>query len=270
MVRSSDEGRSWSEPRVLYDGVEDDRDPHIARLSDGRLVCSFFKYEDAGAGAEFWSMLVWSDDDGRTWTQEAQPVSPRHWACSAPVRELADGTLLLGIYTERGGPSYGGVTRSTDGGATWSPPIGIDPDSGVQLDAETDIIQRRDGSLFAALRSSVVNMHAATSTDGGLTWSAVYDLGFPGHAPHLLRLSTGAVLMGHRLPGTSVHVSDDDCNTWRGPYQIDSYGGAYPAAVELRDGTVGMVYYEEGEGSAVRYVRLRVTGDGAEVLDPKG
>jgi hypothetical protein len=46
-VRSSDEGRTWTEPRVLFDGPDDDRDPHIARMSDGVLVCSFFPYRQA-------------------------------------------------------------------------------------------------------------------------------------------------------------------------------------------------------------------------------
>ena len=44
VVESSDEGRTWSDPRVLFDGPQDDRDPHIAALRDGTLACSFFQY----------------------------------------------------------------------------------------------------------------------------------------------------------------------------------------------------------------------------------
>jgi hypothetical protein len=266
MVRSSDEGRAWSAPRVLYDGERDDRDPHIAGLKDGTLVCSFFPYWQEGDATRYASYIVRSEDDGLTWSGAEQQVSPEGWACSAPVRELRDGTLILGVYTESAGMAYGGVVRSTDGGRTWSAPIPIGADAGVYLDAETDVIQRADGSLFAALRSSKVNMHGAVSSDAGLTWSAPVDLGFAGHAPHLMRLPSGVVLLSHRLPGTAVHVSRDDCATWEGPYQVDAVGGAYPATVALRDGTVGMVYYEEGEGSAVRFIRLRVTDSGLAAL----
>ena len=46
---------------------------------------------------------------------------------------------------------------------------------------------------------------------------------------------------------------------WLGPYPIDSVGGAYPATVELKDGSLLVVYYEEGSGSAVR-IRLQECG----------
>jgi hypothetical protein len=136
----------------------------------------------------------------------------------------------------------------------------------VYLDAETDVLRLRDGRLFAALRSSQVNMHTATSDDLGLTWSAVADIGFPGHSPHLTRLSTGEVLLTHRVPQTALHVSRDDCRTWQGPYVLDHVGGAYPATVELKDGTVLAIYYEEGEGSAIRALRFRLLPDGIEAL----
>ncbi len=42
MVRSRDEGKTWSPPAVLYDDEIDNRDPHVAQLADGTVVCSFF------------------------------------------------------------------------------------------------------------------------------------------------------------------------------------------------------------------------------------
>ena len=135
-----------------------------------------------------------------------------------------------------------------------------------RLDAETDFVRLKDGTLWAALRGDRVNMHFATSPDGGLTWSPVKDIGFPGHCPHLTRLSTGEILLSHRLPLTSLHISRDDGKTWQGPYQIDTVGGAYPSTVELKDGSVLVVYYEEGPGSAVRARRFKLTATGIEFL----
>jgi len=136
----------------------------------------------------------------------------------------------------------------------------------VVMGAETDVIRLTDGTLYAALRCRTVNMRYATSTDMGRTWSPVEDIGFKGHAPHLYRLSTGEIVLPHRIPATSMHVSRDEAKTWLGPYQIDTVGGAYPATVELEDGSLLVVYYEEGGGSAVRVRRFCLREDGLEPL----
>ena len=265
-ARSADDGRSWSAPRVLFDGPFDDRDPHVAQMRDGTVVCSFFTYRPQPDGKVICdTCLVSSRDGGQTWATEPRVVAPG-WPSSAPVRELPDGTRLLGVYHEEGATAFGGMIRSTDGGQNWCAPIPIGQGSGVRLDAETDLVRLRDGTLFAALRGDRVNMHFATSADSGITWSPVKDIGFPGHCPHFTRLSSGEILLSHRLPLTSVHVSRDEGKTWQGPYQIDSTSGAYPSTVELRDGSVLAVYYEEGAGSAVRARRFRLKEQGIEFL----
>jgi sialidase-1 len=265
-VRSQDDGRSWSAPRVLFDGPFDDRDPHVAQMSDGLVVCTFFTYRPQPDGKALCdTCLVASRDGGATWETEPRVVAAG-WPSSAPVRELPDGTRLLGVYREEGQTAYGGVIRSTDHGLTWSQPIPIGQNSGVRLDAETDFVQLKDGTLYAALRGDRVNMHFATNPDGGLTWSAVKDIGFPGHCPHFTRLRTGEILLTHRLPLTALHVSRDEGKTWQGPYQIDATPGAYPSTVELKDGTVLVVYYEEGPTSAIRARRFKLTPDGVEFL----
>jgi hypothetical protein len=209
--------------------------------------------------------LVTSRDGGDSWENEPRVVAAG-WPSSAPVRELADGTRLLGVYHEDGATAYGGVIRSTDGGQTWSAPILIGQNSGVRLDAETDLVMLKDGTLYAALRGDRVPMHFATSTDAGLTWSPVKDIGFPGHCPHFTRLRSGVILLSHRLPLTALHLSRDEAKSWEGPYPIDATPGAYPSTVELKDGTVLIVYYEEGDRSAIRARRFAVVPDGIQFL----
>jgi hypothetical protein len=75
-------------------------------------------------------------------------------------------------------------------------------------------------------------------------------------APHLNRLSTGEIVLCHRVPNTSVHISRDDGKTWQGPYEIDNVIGAYPSTVELKDHSVLIVYYTEGPGSHIRAKRF--------------
>ncbi len=265
-VRSRDEGRTWSAPRVLFDGPFDDRDPHIAQLRDGTVVCSFFTYRPRPGGKTLCdTCLVNSRDGGESWDTELTVVAPG-WPSSAPVRELPSGTRILGVYQEDEATAYGGVIRSTDSGKTWCAPIPIGKGSGVRLDAETDFELLKDGTLYAALRGDRVNMHSATSPDEGLTWSPVKDIGFPGHCPHFTRLSGGEIILTHRLPLTALHVSRDEGRTWKGPYQIDTTPGAYASTVELKDGTVLVVYYEEGTSSAIRARRFLLKSDGIEFL----
>lgn len=265
LMESKDEGRAWSQPRVLFDGPHDDRDPHIAAMSDGTLVCSFFQARLVGGKDEYDTCLVESTDGGQSWQAEPRVLAANRWAVSAPVRELPDGTRLLGVYTADAATAYGAVLRSTDAGKTWSDPVAIDPDSGVRLDAETDVLRLPDGTILAALRGDgKIHMHFATSADQGLTWSKVKDSGFLGHCPHLTRLSSGEILLTHRQPATSLHISRDNARSWQGPFEIDSVIGAYPSTVELKDHTVLVVYYEEGPTSAIRAARFRVTADGIE------
>ena len=267
---SSDEGRTWSEARLLCDGPDDDRDPSIVQLSTGSLICNFFslrKREMAKEGEAAWtglgSWMVVSRDTGKTWSTPIQIA--KDYYCSAPIRELPDGRLILGLYRQTGKISHGAVIISEDGGKTWKSPIDID-NGGYRLDAETDVIPLKDGSLYAVQREPKTTMCFSISKDGGKTWSVSRPLGFPGHCPYLLRTTDDIILLAHRLPQTSLHYSLDEAKTWSANVQVDDVGGAYPSMVNLKDGSVLIVYYEEGEGSNIRARRLRATRKGIEWL----
>jgi hypothetical protein len=47
---------------------------------------------------------------------------------------------------------------------------------------------------------------------------------------------------------------------------IDDVIGAYPSMVTRKDGTILVVYYEEGDGSSLRARRFRVSASGVEWL----
>lgn len=261
---SRDEGRTWTKAHVLYDGPDDDRDPSIVQLKNGKLICNFFSlakskdpkkpYEGLG------SWLVTSDDLGKTWSSPL-PISKTYY-CSSPIRELSTGRLILGLYKENDKTAQGAVIYSDDGGKTWSKEIDID-NGGKRLDAETDIIELKDGKLYAAQRD---HMSYATSADGGKTWTVSRPIGFAGHCPYFLRTKDGIIILGHRLPKTSLHYSLDECRTWSKNVLIDDVIGAYPSMVNLKDGSVLVVYYEEGRGSNIRAKRFRATRQGISWL----
>jgi len=266
---SADEGKTWSPPRLLFDGDHDDRDPSIAQLKDGRLLCNFFSLaKPDGPGASYvglGSFLVISSDGGQTWSGP-QGIAGREYYCSSPVRELSNGHLILGLYHEEGGKPGGAVTISEDGARTWLKPVRIDG-GGQKLAAETDVIALKDGRLFAALRGDgEQQMCTSTSRDLGRTWSKAKPIGFLGHCPYLHRTVDGIILLGHRQPATSLNYSLDETKTWSPNVRIDALSGAYPSMVNLKDGTVLVVYYEEGVGSNIRAKRFRATPQGIQWL----
>ena len=253
---SSDEGHSWSKPFVVIDTPADDRDPSAVQLADGRILCNYFTYEPVeGESPRCATRIAESSDGGKTWT-EPRTVYPGV-PCSSPIRVLSDGRLILPTYIENNSEHCGSLGISDDGGKTWSKTI-IIPNGGMRLDAETDVIERKDGSLYALEREK---MAFSISTDRGETWSVSEPVGFPGHCPYFLRHSSGTIFVAFRVPNTSMRFSRDDCATWSENILVDEVIGAYPSMVELKDGSILIIYYEEGSGSNVRARRFSINDD---------
>ena len=305
-VTSSDEGRTWSTPAILLDTPEDDRDPNINVLRDGRVMLSYFRLKTvpkvAGDGVYICEI------DGNM--KAGVPRKLQHDAgTGGPLRDFGGGLLMLGSY--HFDQPY--VIRSGDNGRTWQ--VFAIPNGGKHLDAETDVIQiertpqgqplnqgasrtetigsgnadRIPGSaslFYAVMRGAKCNGHYSTSTDGK-NWTVAKDIGFPLHCPELHRVELGAdhkdrdkamgkplgappkapgsiILLTHRVPATAIHYSFDECRTWHGPITVDTVGGAYPGFVTLKDGSVLIVYYEEGKNSNIRCRRFAITKEGVQ------
>ena len=81
---SSDEGRTWTEARILYDGPDDDRDPSIVQLANGQVICNFFSLRKDTARKPYTGLGSWivtSADLGATWSEPIQ-ISASYY-CSA-------------------------------------------------------------------------------------------------------------------------------------------------------------------------------------------
>lgn len=251
-IRSIDEGQTWSAPKTILDTPEDDRDPSICCLPNGVMLCNFFTYRKGGAAD---TMLARSADGGETWS-DPELILPS-FATSTPIRRLRSGRLLMAVYTVDGaGRKYAATIVSDDAGKTWSSPHPIGLNAGKTID-ETDFFERKDGTILAISREV---MTSSESRDGGVTWSEARDLGFAGHCPYLLMTKQGVLFLAHRVPQTSLHYSLDEGRTWSENVPIDDVIGAYPSMVQLKDGRVLCVYYEEGERSAIReaFIRIRI------------
>ncbi len=284
---SQDNGKTWSTPVTMVDTDGDDHDGHLVLLKDGRLLCNYFceqYYTDENGKrvrikdrdalvTQSRVCLIESADKGRTWGPPR--VVPTCWkhvqATAGSVIELPNGHLIMPVYGwERAGKAAGvGVVRSEDGGKTWGPTTllvkGLDHGQANEM----GLVQMRNGTLLALIRSQMLQ---CLSSDGGKTWTQAVPIGIAGHAPCVIEPRSGVLVCGIRMVGsahgTGVIVSRDQGKTWRGPYRVDTVGGAYPGLVELADGSIYIVYYEEGAGSKIRGKRFRLTEDGIAPLLP--
>ncbi len=270
MVRSTDDGRTWSDAEVVVDTPLDDRDSSITQLRNGDLLVTFMTYSKGRAPTHA-VQTIRSSDNGATWSEPlAVPVIfDGNQAVSEPVTELADGTLLLPIYgswadnSKPGTPC--GVLISTDGGRTWPEHAILEP-AGRENLHEPAIVVLPDGRIYMQIRPV---MMWSESVDGGRTWSPVQPMDITGHAPYLLLTSQNVLISGFRHPptrSTSLAWSTDFGATWSDPLLVDNVVGGYPSMAELPDGRIIFVYYTEGSGSDIRCVFLRATPDGVTIL----
>lgn len=299
-MRSSDEARTWSKPATLIDGPTGERDPSVSQMSDGTVICSYYETTWRQRGRVCEVRTLRSFDNGRTW--ETKPAAvPAPWyseqqkqeviakagppakfasnqhpireefkainATTRPVRELSDGTWILPIYGQLGDAPYrSALARSTDRGRTWGDVSMI---SEEHHHCEPDVIELPDGRLLCMLRPCMCQM---VSRDKGRTWTRPVRL-LRGEAPSLLRTRDNVLLCGHReRPGvrTGVLLSTDWGKTWSPPRMIDFAGGAYPSFVELNDGRVLCIHYQEAAGGNLRQAVFKIhrASRQIELVDP--
>lgn len=158
--------------------------------------------------------------------------------------QLASGTIILPVYGQATADSDP-VTRSvlaasTDGGLTWSLYGTIASDGATAFD-ETSIINTSGTNWLAIVRSDTAPGHswATHSTNDGVTWDALSDIGFYANAPELCYDGSGNLFMFYRsftTPnyGYSWRKSADNGLTWGSEndiYTSTNFDGAYSSAV---------------------------------------
>jgi hypothetical protein len=221
--RSTDGGNHWQTPvtarldtstNVLNDKESVTADPLVANNAYAawdQLVSptsqanpSAFIHTFAYRGPSFFSQTT---DKGVTWSAGREIFDPGEFDQTignqivVPTAGVAKGVLIDGfdlivnkggkcLATHGGSHCNGGTTftaaiiRSTDGGSTWSDPIGIDVQqvggvAGVRSSGELPEFTANpiNGNLYAVWQDSRFSADGASkiafaqSTDGGLTWS---------------------------------------------------------------------------------------------------
>ncbi len=126
-----------------------------------------------------------------------------------------------------------------------------------------------DGSILAIIRPECSPcMWETWSRDGGATLGPCVRGPFPGYAtPNMVRTSSGAVLVAHRLPTMSIHCSLDEGHTWDQGTMIDNAIWCMGAMCEVEPDLVLYCYMDTFE-RLMRAQFLRVTPAGLEPATP--
>ena len=125
LMKSTDDGRTWSEPAEITNEVMDPTWPwigtgpgHGIQLTKGRLVIPCWAGRGVGFGGQFQvSFILYSDDGGKTWQRSSALDHDASDECE--VVELVDGSLYMNMRS-RQEKKQRAYSFSRDGGQTWS------------------------------------------------------------------------------------------------------------------------------------------------------
>lgn len=315
---STDNGRTWSAPRVIQDSLIDDRDAGVCAWGDSNLLVTWFRSDTRTYRNESWipeaeratwdaifagwtdaqvtalcgSWAMLSQDAGATWSAPLRvPVSTPH----GPIRLRSGELLYLGKpYGTWDDMDKASITaaRSADDGRTWQllGQVPVCPGTDPANYHEPHVVELPSGKLLGMIRienHSGKDLQAAgvlsfshmqtESSDGGRTWTTARPLGYHGSPPHLLRHSSGVLLLtyGYRQEpyGQRVAFSRDEGATWEHDWIIRDDGPdgdlGYPSTVELADGSLFTVCYQKaaaGEKCSLLWSRWQLpAGAGGQV-----
>jgi hypothetical protein len=251
LLRSSDEGLTWSEPELVVSSHKPDGCVNLSvgltTLRDGTILypCCDARITRKWDQHEVDLVILRSDDHGKSWS-EAMPISVgvKEPFAYGRILELRGGDLLCPIWGKHTAeePWRSGVIRSGDGGLTWgeyrtiaydpkaAPPVGGDArETHCAGFNETTLLEMPDGRVLAVLRQQGVRgglreLYSSISTDCGWTWRSPKQLPLWGTSPSLHRQASGVIMLGYRnhrgnpqglsQPGVGVSFSLDGGESW--------------------------------------------------------
>jgi sialidase-1 len=236
LMRSRDEGKTWSWPCVILDPGIDTRDAGILETAKGTLLATTFTslaYADRLAAEEKRAAA------GKPGAWSAEHLD--RWRAAHNRLDAAQRKVALGVW----------MVRSADGGLTWSPPYDC------RVDSPHGPIQLSDGRLLYAGKDLWRTEKAGVceSADDGQTWHWLAEIpARPGDDPakhyhelHAVETGDGRIVVQIRNESkqnwceTLQTESADGGKTWTVPHSIGVWG--LPShLLEIKDGRLLMTY----------------------------
>jgi sialidase-1 len=184
--KSSDEGRTFTPFAEFFPRREHQLcNATVKRLTSGRLLLPVNPAVpgDHGPAGKYAATVLFSDDDGRTWTEAADRLTlPKRGAMEPHVEQAGDGRVLMVLRNQLGTLH---MSESTDDGLHWSEPRGIalaSPESCPELTripSTGDLLMIWNNTFDPLFRSHYGRrspLTAAVSQDHGRTWRHVRDI----------------------------------------------------------------------------------------------
>jgi sialidase-1 len=279
--RSEDQGKSWSELRVVWDDagntcgnpcpVVDRRTGAVWLLMTHNLGCEVERQIVDGESRG--TRTVWvtrSTDEGLTWVPPVDLTATTKkpdwtWYATGPGAgiQLRGGRLVIPCDHIEAGTKryYSHIIYSDDGGVHWQLG-GTTPDDQVN---ECEVVELEDGRLLLNMRNYHPEKRVrarSLSADGGLTWSAVErdeTLIEPICQASIRRFTTAAqggrsrILFANPASAAArenltVRLSYDEGRSWPVARSLHPGPAAYSCLAVLPDRTAACLY-ERGEGS---------------------
>ncbi len=253
VVRSSDDdGRSWSEVRLMILPREGTRamsanvwiDPQCrlwlfwgqsAGMQDGRFGVWAIVCDDPDATAPSWSAPRRIGDG--ILLNKPTVLTNGDWLLTSSVWK-ADNSIKVYVSEDQG------KTFQLRGTANIEDAKSRGPD-------EPMIVERKDGSLWMMVRCH--GLAETISQDHGRTWTPVQQIAMqhPTSRFFLRRLQSGALLLVKhgglnekvKRKKLAAFISDDDGQTWQGGLMLDERDDVtYPDGVQAGDGIIRIIY----------------------------
>ena len=242
MTRSDDGGRTWAGPRPLPDGILGPVKNHPLELANGTILCGS-SAEDGGWRVHFET----TRDKGATWARTPPINDGKAVGLIQPaLMRRIEGTLIA-LMRSDAGRIY--ESRSTDGGATWSPPEPTafpNPNSGI------DAVTLRDGLhvlVYNPLTEGRGILAVALSADGE-KWDRVLTLeeekGAEFSYPAVIQTRDGLVHITYTWKRQRIrHVVVDPAALRAGPaVRADRRAGPATCVMETSMGTMTFELFE--------------------------
>ena len=268
--------------------------PVITRLKDGRIAV-VMRGAGAHLGREGRLDMIFSSDDGETWSSPRTVVEGPHDDRNPAMGVTPDGTLILAYAILKGYQPDGTldgaqrffdgvyVMRSRDGGQSWTTPTKIDRFPSGEVSPYGQIITLDDGSLLMQIgaEDDLLDVkagegrtycYAFRSLDNGETWSD-FSLMSPGFdEASFLQTGKKRILATMRsvdgrndpdgFPG-GIHLTEsfDNGRTWSKPRRI-TFEREHPANLtRLPDGRIIMTH---GERNRPMGIQAMISHDGGQ------